>query len=86
MNVLQLTHKPPIPSVDGGCLAMRQITSSLLDAHVEVKVVSIATPKHPIVQSDEFKNYQTSTRFESVSINTKVTACKALNSLLKRTT
>ena len=85
MKVLQLTHKPPIPSVDGGCLAMRQITSCLIDAQIEVKVVSLATPKHPVVLSDEFIDYQTATRFESVSINTKVTACKALNSVLKRT-
>ena len=85
MKVLQLTHKPPIPSVDGGCLAMRQITSSLLDAQMEVKVVSVATPKHPVVQSDEFKDYQTATQFESVFIETKTTVFKALNSLLKRT-
>ena len=85
MKVLQITHKPPIPSVDGGCLAMRQITSCLLDAQIEVKVLSLATPKHPIVQSDEFKDYQITTQFESVAINTKLTICKTLNSFLKRT-
>ena len=85
MKVLQLTHKPPVPSVDGGCLAMRQITSCLLEAKIEVKVLSIATPKHPIVQSDEFIDYQNTTRFESISVNTKTTVFKVLNSLFKRT-
>jgi len=64
---------------------MRQITSCLLDAQIEVKVVSVTTPKHPVVQSDEFLDYQTATRFEAVFINTKTTVFKALNSFFKRT-
>jgi len=83
MKVLQLTHKPPVPSFDGGCLAMRQITTSLLNAGVSVKVISIATPKHPIVLSDEFKNYQKKTNFESIAINTKLTVTKIITSLIK---
>ncbi|MCL2245612.1 MAG: glycosyltransferase family 4 protein [Lentimicrobiaceae bacterium] len=85
MKVLQLTHKPPVPSIDGGCVAMRQITASLLDADIEVKVVSIATPKHPIVFSEEFSDYQTKTRLESVFINTKITVLTVLKAFLKRT-
>jgi len=85
MKVLQLTNKPPVPAVDGGCLAMRQITTCLLEAGVEVKVVSIATNKHPIVSSEEFNWYIEKTRFESSFIDTEITTIKAITSLLKRT-
>ncbi|MCL2290518.1 MAG: glycosyltransferase family 4 protein [Bacteroidetes bacterium] len=85
MKILQLTHKPPVPAIDGGCLAMRQITTCLLNAGVEVKVVSLATAKHPVVLSEEFIEYCNKTQFESVSIDTKVTIPKAITSFLKRT-
>jgi len=84
MKILQLTHKPPVPSVDGGCLAMRQITSCLLNAGANVKVVSIATPKHPVVQNEEFIQYKEKTRFESVFIDTKINILKAITSFLRR--
>ena len=82
MKVLQLTHKPPVPSIDGGCLAMRQITTSLLNAGVEVKVVSIATKKHPIVVSEEFTQFKNNTKFESITVNTALKTFKVLKSLL----
>jgi len=85
MKLLQLTHKPPIPCVDGGCLAMHQITTSLLAAGVDVKVLSVATTKHPVVHSDEFSQYCDKVQFESVFINTKVTIPKIIISLVKRT-
>jgi glycosyltransferase involved in cell wall biosynthesis len=85
MKVLQLTHKPPVPSVDGGCLAMSQITTSLINAGVEVKVVSIDTPKHPIVQSEEFEHYCNLTQFESIFVDTKVSLTKVILSLVKCT-
>jgi len=84
MKILQLTHKPPVPSVDGGCLAMRQISSCLLNAGAEVKVVSIATPKHPIVNNEEFIQYKEKTCFESVFVDTKVNIFKAITSFLRR--
>jgi len=85
MKVLQLTHKPPVPCIDGGCLAMCQITTSLLDTGINVKVVSIATPKHPVVHAENTATYFNKTRFESVFVDTGVTLRKAICSLLKRT-
>ena len=85
MKVLQLTHKPPIPCVDGGCLAMHQITTCLLSAGVDVKVLSVATAKHPAVPSEEFIQYFDKIRFDSTFINTKVTLTKIITSLIKRT-
>jgi len=84
MKILQLAHKPPVPCVDGGCLAMFQITQSLLKAGCEVKVVSVATAKHPVVYSDEFLKYEEKAAFESVFVNTKVNVCKIVTALVKR--
>jgi len=84
MKVLQLTHKPPVPSVDGGCLAMRQISSCLLNAGVDVKVLSIETSKHPVIISEEFIQYQKNTSFESIFIDTKITVSKVFKSLSSR--
>jgi glycosyltransferase involved in cell wall biosynthesis len=84
MKVLQITHKPPVPSIDGGCLAMRQITTSLLREGAKVKVVSVSTLKHPIIPSEEFTQFQKNTHFESVFIDTRVTIPKIITSLLKR--
>jgi hypothetical protein len=85
MKILQLTHKPPIPSIDGGCLAMRQISDSLLRAGIDLKVVSISTAKHPVVFSEESNPYFLQTRFESVFINTNLKIFNILNSLFRRT-
>jgi len=84
MKVLQLTHKPPVPCVDGGCLAMHQITTGLLNSGNEVKVVSIETAKHQIVYSDEFLNYSALTQFEPVFVNTKLKPLKVIISFVKR--
>ena len=72
MKILQLTHKPPMPCIDGGCLAMNQITSSLLKTGVEVKVISITTKKHPVIFSEETTQFFNQTKFQSVFINTKI--------------
>jgi glycosyltransferase involved in cell wall biosynthesis len=84
MKILQLTHKPPVPSVDGGCLAMNQITNCLLRTEAEVKVVSISTAKHPVIISDELLKYKEKTNFESVFINTNLKWLKTISSILKR--
>jgi len=84
MKVLQLTHKPPVPAIDGGCLAMRQITTCLLMAGVDVKVVSISTDKHPIIISEEFIQYRDKTQFESVFVDTKLNIPKTITSLARR--
>jgi len=47
LRILQLCHKPPRPSVDGGCLAMDSLTMGLLSENYQVKVVCLHTHKHP---------------------------------------
>lgn len=81
MKVLQLCHKPPLPAIDGGCIAINNITQCLLDSGMDVKVVAISTPKHPFVISSYSKTYLSKTRFESVYVDTTPHKAEALKTL-----
>jgi glycosyltransferase involved in cell wall biosynthesis len=82
MKILQLCHKPPLPAVDGGCIAIHHITQGLLQSGVEVKVLAIATPKHSVVTNQLPAEYLHNTRFESVFVDTTPKKWPALKSLL----
>ena len=59
MKVLQLCNKPPQPMVDGGCIAMNTIATGLLDCGIDLKILTVATEKHPFVEEKidpEFKS------------------------------
>ncbi|HPD96209.1 MAG: glycosyltransferase [Bacteroidales bacterium] len=47
MRILVISHKPPYPPVDGGCLATLNMCIGLADAGNEVFVLTLSTPKHP---------------------------------------
>jgi glycosyltransferase involved in cell wall biosynthesis len=78
MRVLQLTHKPPLPLIDGGCIAMHQITQSLLQNRVAVDVLSIATPKHPFK-----KELYTSFNAQAAFVDTSIQPFKAFRQSFK---
>lgn len=81
MKILQLCHKTPLPAIDGGCIAINNITQCLLDSGMDVKVVAVATPKHPFMVSAFSKSYLEKTRFESVYIDTTPHKIEALKTL-----
>lgn len=70
MKILQLCHKPPLPPIDGGCIAINNITQGLLASGQEVKVVSIETPKHPVKMEAFPLDYLRATHFEPVFVDT----------------
>jgi glycosyltransferase involved in cell wall biosynthesis len=72
MRVLQVCLKPPVPSVDGGCKAMNSVTQGLLDQGIDVKVLTIATQKHPFQKDKISEDYLNKTKIESVFVDTKV--------------
>jgi polysaccharide biosynthesis protein PslH len=47
MKILIISHKPPYPSVDGGCLAMAKLAEGLKTEHVDVAYACLSTEKHP---------------------------------------
>lgn len=57
MKILQLCHKPPYPSNDGGTIAMHALSSNLSDSGIQVKIMGIATPKHPFEKEKLTSNY-----------------------------
>lgn len=70
MKILQLCHKPPLPPIDGGCIAMHNITQGLLNSNQEVRVVAVETQKHPVQLKAFPVDYLQKTRFESVFMDT----------------
>ncbi len=82
MRVLQICHKPPRPSRDGGCRAMDAITRGLLQAGHSVRIVTACTHKHPDTETD--LSYREATRFTSVFIDTTPNARDALSHLIAR--
>ena len=51
MKLLFFTSKPIFPSLDGGCYASEKLLNCLLHAGVDVKHVTLSTPKHPFKES-----------------------------------
>jgi glycosyltransferase involved in cell wall biosynthesis len=72
MKVLQICNKPPYPPIDGGCIAMNNITEGLSDMGVCVDVVSISTRKHPAMPELFPDNYLEKTQFEHVKVDTEI--------------
>ena len=69
MKILQLCNKPPYPPVDGGTMAMNSITQGLLAAGCGVRVLSLCSDKHPVLESRMTEDYLRATRFEAVHID-----------------
>lgn len=72
MNILQICHKPPFPPVDGGCIAMNNITQGLLEFGATVKVLAINTFKHPLNIDALPDDYRRKTQIETEFIDTRI--------------
>ena len=82
MKVLQLSHKPPFPPKDGGCLAIDNITQGLINAGIDIKILTIETLKHPFEKDRIPKEYMEKTGIESVFVDTKLNIVDAFSSLV----
>lgn len=84
MNILILSHKPPYPIVDGGCLAMARMLEDLLSLSTinKLKYVAIGTHKHPFSEEKFPKNPKLSVQTHFV--DTRVQLKGALIALLKQ--
>ena len=64
MNILIISHKPPYPIIDGGCLAMSRFLENLKDIDIVERIThfSLSTYKHPF----DIKSFpeKTLTKFE----------------------
>ena len=50
MKVLQICHKFPFPPNDGGTLATYQLSKAMIEMAWDVKILSLATVKHPYTE------------------------------------
>lgn len=82
MKILQLCHKPPLPAVDGGCIAMNNITQGLLEAGHKVKILTIYTFKHDFMPERMTKEYLDATNIEGVYVDTRLNAVDAFSSFI----
>ena len=57
MRVLQICHKPPLPPIDGGCIAINNISRGLIKELESIKVLTINTLKHPFDLKHYDQNY-----------------------------
>ena len=72
MKILQLCHKTPYPPIDGGAIAMNNISQGILNAGHELKIITVATSKHPVNIEELPTVYVAKTNFESVFIDTSI--------------
>lgn len=84
MKILQLCHKPPFPPVDGGCIAMNNITTGLMRLGHEVKVLTIYTQKHDLDFDILPPDYAAQTGIEGVFVDTSINLADAFSSLITR--
>lgn len=82
MKILQLCNKPPLPAVDGGCIAMNNITQGLLNSGHEVRILTIETAKHPMLRDQMPAEYLEKTRIDSVFVDTSLNLIDAFSALV----
>lgn len=82
MKILQLCHKPPLPAVDGGCIAMNNITQMLLKHGHDVHVLAITTQKHKVDIDKLPEDYVRRTHFQTIFINTTLKPLPALKAFI----
>ena len=83
MKVLQICHKPPIPTIDGGCIAINNISKSLIDELGSIKILTLSTYKHPFKIISFSNEYLKKTSIESSYVDTRFKVGDAILSLLK---
>ncbi|MEN9743297.1 MAG: hypothetical protein RLZZ65_1102 [Bacteroidota bacterium] len=84
MKILIISHKPPYPSVDGGCLAMARLLEDTLALPTlsQLDYFCLSTQKHPF-DSTAFPTHEKLRVFEQ-QIDTRVHPLGALTALLKQ--
>ncbi len=86
MKVLVLSHKPPYPIVDGGCLAMSRFLMDLSDTPTidQIDYLTLSTHKHPF-DANAFQGLNLpKVTFQGIEVDTKLKVLPALWCLLTK--
>jgi glycosyltransferase involved in cell wall biosynthesis len=82
MKVLQLSNKPPQPITDGGCIAINNIATGLLEKNIDLKILTVATLKHPFSEDNFKSEFIERTKIEGVFVDTRVNIIDAFSALV----
>jgi glycosyltransferase involved in cell wall biosynthesis len=82
MKVIQICNKPPIPTVDGGCIAINNISQGLLHKNIELKILTVSTEKHPFLPEKIPADFKAKTKIEGVFLDTRVNVIDAFSALV----
>ena len=82
-KILQITHKPPFPKIDGGCLEIAKM-SNFYDSSVnfELDIFSLSTYKHPFIINKFKGNLTEKVTLFSVKAQTKISFFEATRAFL----
>ena len=82
MRILQICHKPPYPHIDGGCIAIKNISQGLIDKFDEIKILTISTQKHPFKKEEFPESFIEKSKIEHVFVDTKLNIVDAFSNLV----
>ena len=82
MRILQICHKPPYPHIDGGCIAIKNISKGLIDKFDEIKILTISTQKHPFKKEEFPESFLEKSKIEHVFVDTKLNIVDAFSNLV----
>ncbi|MFK8039180.1 MAG: glycosyltransferase family 4 protein [Crocinitomicaceae bacterium] len=82
MKVLQLCNKPPFPAVDGGCIAIKNISLGLLKADIKLSLLCVSTTKHPFVTKEFPLSFIKTTKAKGVFVDTRINVIDAFSALV----
>lgn len=90
MKILQLCNKPPLPMIDGGCIAIHNIASGLLkrnttveiDKQIQLDILTVSTEKHPFLIDAYSQEFIEQTHIDGVFVDTRVNIIDAFSALV----
>ena len=83
IKILQITHKPAYPGIDGGCLEMGKMASFYLNhPEFDLSTFTLSTYKHPFIKEEFEKAGFTPNKIETIEVNTKPTIWGGIKALL----
>ena len=81
-KILQITHKPAYPAIDGGCLEMAKMTQFYLNhSEFDLSIFTLCTYKHPWSRNAFAEAGISEDKIEAVKVNTKPTIWAGIKAL-----
>lgn len=71
MRILQFCSKPPLPAIDGGCLASYELSVNLMELGHDVSILTLSTEKHPFIIDDQNRDFYLKSHAAGIKISTQ---------------